>query len=172
MRKAPFSLGGGWAALFFLVFFMPAAGFSYNYGSNPLIDYPRLLCSDTQPVNFIFDDNEILAMYQIVNANFQSAQFYSGAGGTIPPSTPVSYLRVAAYLLMAVAANKSRLASIKQLLDIKLDSSDAAIQMRDTAEKYLEMDDNAGAFMIIEQCNDNFSFRDRFWATVQRSSSV
>jgi len=146
--------------------------FSYNLGANAIVDYPRLLISDTQVVNHIFEDEEITAMYQIVNANFQSGMFYSGPGGTNPPSSPVSYLRVAAYLLMAVAANKSRLASIKQLLDVKLDSSDAAIQMRDTASQYLEMDDNAGAFMIIEQCNDTFSFSDRFWKTVQRSSSV
>jgi hypothetical protein len=166
MHTAPSTTARGLAAL---LFFM---SFSYNLGSNPAIDYPRLLISDTQPVNHIFEDEEINAMYVIVNSNFQSGMFYSGTGGTNPASTPVSYLRVAAYLLVSVAANKSRLASIKQLLDVKLDSSDAAIQMRDTAEQYLDMDDNAGAFMIIEQCNDDFSFRDRFWKTVQRSSSV
>lgn len=172
MRALPKS-EGLLAALFLLM------SFSYQFGANALIDYPRLLCSDTQQFAadgvtriYVFEDAEITAMYQIVGANFQSAQFYSGAGGQNLQSTPVSYLRVSAYLLMSIAANKSRLASIKQLLDVKLDSSDAADQMRETAQQYLDMDDNAGAFMIIEQCNDDFSFRDRFWKTVQRSSSV
>lgn len=166
MTKAPSRL---WVGLAALLLFM---SFSYNLGANASIDYPRLLVSDTQAVNHVFEDDEITAMYNIVGANFQSAQFYSGLGGANLPSSPVSYLRVAAYLLMAIAANKSKLASIKQLLDVKLDSSDAAKMMIETAKQYLDMDDNAGAFMIIEQVNDTFSFRDRFWATVQRTSSV
>lgn len=163
-----FNLEGGGAALVVLA----AMSFTYTLGANPTIDYPRLLISDTQSVNHIFEDEEITAMYLIVNANFQSGMFYSGTSGVNPATTPISYLRVAAYLLTAVAANKSRLASIKQLLDVKLDSSDAAIQMRETAQMYFDIDDNAGAFVIIEQCNDSFSFSDRFWKTVQRSSSV
>jgi hypothetical protein len=148
--------------------------FSYNQcdGSQNQIDFVRLLCSDTQTVNHVFEDSEILAGYQIQAAQFQSSQFYSfSAGQNLPPS-PVSYLRVAALLLDALAANKSRLASIKQLLDVRLDASDAAIQLRATAHQYRETDDNSGAFFIIEQVqtNDPFSFKDRFWSTVQRQS--
>jgi hypothetical protein len=162
-------LGGLLAAL--LVFTM---SFSYNScdGTNDTIDLVRLLISDTQSLNHIFEDTEIQGAYRIQAAQFQSAQFYSGPGGKNLPTSPVSYLRVAALLLDSVAANKSRLASIKQLLDVKLDSSDAAIQMRETAAEYRQVDDDAGAFMIIEQVNDAFSFRDRFWKTVQRSSAV
>jgi hypothetical protein len=149
-----------------------AMSFSYNLGANPPIDYPRLLMSDTQSVNHIFEDEEINALTIIVGQNFQSAQFYSGSQGANLPNSPVSYLRIAALGLDSLAANKSRLASIKQLLDVKLDSSDAAIQLRATAAEYREVDDNAGAFMIIEQVNDAFSFRDRFWKTVQRASAV
>jgi len=76
---------------------------------------------------------------------------WSGAQGQNLPTSPVSYLRSAALLLDALAANKSRLASIKQLLDVRLDSSDAAIQLRATAAEYRSVDDDAGAFAIIEQ---------------------
>lgn len=142
--------------------------FSYNLGANPAIDYPRLLISDTQSVGHVFEDEEIAAATQIQALQFQSSMFYSGPGGNNLPTSPVSYLRIAALLLDALAANKARLASVKQLLDVKLDSSDAAIQLRATAAEYREVEDNAGAFMIIEQVNDVFSFRDRYWKTVQR----
>jgi hypothetical protein len=148
--------------------------FSYNScnGSNNPVDWIRLLISDTQSVNHIFEDSEIMGAVAIQGLQFQSAQFWSGQGGANLPSSPVSYLRVAALLLDSIAANKARLASIKQLLDVKLDSSDAAIQMRATAAEYREVDDNSGAFMIIEQVNDAWSFGDRFWKTVQRASGV
>lgn len=150
--------------------------FTYNScdGTNDRIDFIRLLIFDTQLLNHIFEDSEILAGYTIQQATFQSGMFYSGSAGRMLPATPVSYLRVAALLLDAVAANKSRLASIKQLLDAKLDSSDAAIQLRATAKEYREVEDNSGAFMIIEQVHRDggWSFRDRFWATVQRASGA
>jgi hypothetical protein len=153
--------------------------FSYNLGANPAIDYPRLLVSDTQIENHIFEDEEIQAATQIQQLFFQSGMFYSGAGptggnviGTFTfPNPPTSYLRVAAFLLNALAANKSRLASIKQMLDVKLDSSDAAIQCRATAQMYLDMDDNSGAFVIIEQVHDYQTYQERFWKQVQRQTA-
>lgn len=170
--------GGGYAALVFLM--------SFSYGPlqspptlNPGIDYPRLLISDTQqfaadgitPI-YIFEDQEITAFTNIVGLNFQSSMFYSGPAGANLPTSPVSYLRIAALALDSLAANKSRLASVKKLLDVQLDSSDAAIQLRATAAQYREVDDDAGAFAIIEQVNDYWSFSDRFWKQVQRQSGV
>lgn len=153
--------------------------FSYQAGANPPIDYPRLLISDTQQFAadgitriYVFEDSEITAMTNIQMLQFQSAQFYSGAAGQNLPTSPVSYLRIAALLLDALAANKARLASIKQLLDVRLDSSDAAIQLRLTAQEYRDVEDNAGAFMIIEQVNNYFSFADRFWKQVQRQQGI
>lgn len=147
--------------------------FSYNYGANPPIDYPRLLISDTQALNHIFEDSEITMAANITSNVWQSSMFYSNVGGlTTLPTTPVNYLRTAALLLDSVAANKSRLASIKQLLDVKLDSSDAAIQLRLTAQEYRQVDDDSMAFAIIEQVHDSWSFRDRFWAQWQRTASM
>ena len=62
-------------------------------------------------------------------------------------------------------------ALIKQLLDVKLDSSDAAIQLRATAAEYRDVDDNSMAFVIIEQCHDLASFRERWWKQVQRQTA-
>jgi hypothetical protein len=167
---------GRWssAALFALVFM----SFSYTAGANPAIDYPRLLVSDTQQFApdgitraYIFEDSEITAAMTVISSMWQSAQFFGVGGVSIFPTTPSQYLRTAATLLNALAANNSRLAAIKQLLDVKVDATDAAIQLRETAQMYLDMDDNSGAFAIIEMVNDDFSFRDRFWKQVQRQSA-
>jgi hypothetical protein len=55
---------------------------------------------------------------------------------------------------------------------VKLDASKAAKALQDTAQRYLDMDDNSGAVVIIESVNDYFSFRDRFWKQVQRQSGA
>ena len=160
--------------------------FSYGPSSspptiNPPIDYIRGLVSDTvefapdgvTPV-YIFSDQEIqmFTAMQSQALGWQSTQYYSPPAGAFLPSAPTGYLRIAATMLNALASNQSRLASIKKLLDVQLDSSDAAIQLRDTAQMYLDMDDNSGAVAIIEMVNDYFSFRDRFWKQVQRQSGA
>jgi hypothetical protein len=145
--------------------------FSYGLGANPLIDYPRLLISDTQETNYVFEDEEITAARTICGLNWQSGMQYSPPSGANLPTLPINYLRIAALLLDALAANKSRLASIKQLLDVKMDSSDAAIQLRATAAEYRDVDDNSMAFVIIEQCHDLASFRERWWKQVQRQTA-
>jgi hypothetical protein len=153
--------------------------FSYQFGANPPIDYVRLLISDTQQFDtagqpiFVFQDQEILTFGAITSGVWQSSMFYSGVqGAPVLPSSPVNYLRTAALALDSLAANKSRLASIKQLLDVRLDSSDAAIQLRATAAEYRAVDDDAMAFVIIEQVCTDWSFRDRFWAQWQRNASM
>lgn len=164
------------AALLFLM----AGTFSYGMGSNPPIDWIRGLISDTQqfasdgttPV-YIFSDQEI-TMFTNMQASFgwQSTQFYTPPGGQFLPSQPTAWLRIAATMLRSIAANKARLASIQQMLDVKLDASKAAAALEAQAQAYMDMDDNSGAVAIIEWCNDYFSFRDRFWKQVQRQSGV
>ena len=144
--------------------------FSYDFVANPQVAYVRLLIADTSVAQPIFQDEEINAGYAIQNSTFQSSQFFSPPGGNTLPIGPVSYLRVAALMLDAVASNKARLASIKQLLDVKMDSSDAAIQLRAQAAEYRSVDDNSGAIMIIEQCSTDWAVRDRFFKQVARQS--
>lgn len=160
--------------------------FTYNGGANPIPDYVRLLISDTQqfaadgvtPI-YVFSDQEISAMCSIVQGQFQSGMFFStpggppggGAMGSYLPSPPVPYYRVAGMLLNALAANKSRLSSVTQLLDVKLDPSKAAVSLQKQAQAYFDADDNSGAFVVIEQVNNDWSFRDRFWKQWQRESA-
>src|SRR5580704_6477711 len=138
--------------------------FSYNGGANPPIDYPRLLCYDTNEFladgvtrAYMFSDQEIMAAAAINQGIWQSSMFYTQPTG-LPnlPSSPSNYFRQAATLLFSFASNRARLASIKQLLDAKLDASDAAIQMRAQAQAYLDMDNESGAFVIIEMVQDKF----------------
>lgn len=135
------------------------------------VDAVRLLIGDRDPAHEIFTDAEITLAYTIQGNVFQSAQFYSYPGGAFIPSNPVSYLRVAALLLDSLASSASRLSAITQLLDVKLDSKSAAKALQDQAKIYRETDDDLGAIFIIEQCNNDWSFRDRFWKQVQRQSA-
>ncbi len=146
--------------------------FTYQFGANPQIDYPRLLISDTVDLNHIFEDSEIEMAYSIQASFFQSSMFYSPPAGRNVPTSPVSYLRVAALLLDSLAANKSRLSSITQLLDVKLSPNVAAKSLRDQAQEYRDVDDSSGAFFIIEQCPTQWAFQDRFWNQVQRQQGV
>lgn len=162
--------------------------FSYGLSTPPYtfngpIDAPRFLVSDTvqfaadgiTPI-YIFSDQEILAVEQVITNVFQSGMFFSTpggppGGGTLGanlPSYPIPYYRVAAVLLTSLAANSARLASVIQILDVKLSPSLASKALREQAQAYLDLDDNSGAFMIIEMVNDDFSFRDRFYKQVQR----
>ncbi len=142
---------------------------TYSGGANPSIDWPRLLISDTGPT-FIFQDSEIQSAYLINSMQFQSGQFYSGPGGQNFPTCPSNYLRAAALLLNALASNAARLANVAELLDVKLSGAAAVKALQDTAQRYLDMDDNSGAFFIAEQCQTVWGFRDRFWAQIQRQS--
>lgn len=142
---------------------------TYNDGNNPLIDYPRLLLSDTNGLKPIFSDGEIMSGYGINQQSaFQSSQYFSGPAGRPIAYTPVNYLRCAALLLKSLAANRARLASIQQLLDVKLRPKDASDALLAVADSYLDMDDNSGAFFIAEQVTTVWGFYDRFWAQWQR----
>lgn len=153
-----------------VAFGFSSMAFTYQFGANPQIDYIRLLVSDTVDLNHVFEDSELLAFYQIQQLTWQSSMRYSDTGGTYLPTSPVSYLRVAALALDSLAANKARLSSITQLLDVKLDPSKAAKALSDQAKAYREVDDDSGAFAIIEMVHDQWSFQDRWWSQVQRQA--
>jgi hypothetical protein len=154
--------------------------FTYNGGQNPVPDYIRMLISDTQQYlpdgvtpGFVFSDQEISSAVQVVSAPFQSAQFYSPPQGQyLPQGVIMPWYRIAATLLDCMAANKAKLASIKRILDVQLDSSDAAKFLQAQAKSYRDQDDNCGSFMIIEQVNNEWSLYQRYWAQVQRSQGV
>jgi hypothetical protein len=144
--------------------------FSYSLGANPTIDYPRLLVGDTQNAGHIFEDEEITAAYSIQASIFQSSMQYSGAAGATLPASGVSYFRVAAILLKALASSKARLL-VSKLLDANITPDRAAKALMDQANDWLAMDDNSGAFTIIEQCSTGWGFIERFFKQVQRQSA-
>ena len=161
-------------AAFLLMAYVPI--FTYNGGANPPVDYPRLLVSDTQQFGpdgitpiYVFSDQEVASATQIELSVWQSPQFYSGPQGNATlGNTPMPWRRIAATLLDALCANKARLAAVQQILDVKLSPEKAAQALASQAAALRKADDESGAFVIIEQVNDVFSFRDRYWKSVQR----
>lgn len=154
---------------------MPAiSDFTYDFATNPLIANVRLLISDTintdaQPA--IFSDTEIGAFYNIQQSQFQSSMFFSGPAGRILPYSPVSYMRVAALALGSLAANSARIAGITKLLDVSCSPKEAAQALRDQADQYRTVDDEAGAMAIFEQCTTVWGFAQRFWNQYQRQTA-
>ena len=149
--------------------------FTYDLANNPSVAYIRLLIADTDEANPIFSDEEITGAYAIAASVFQSGAFYSGipgSGRTTLPSSPVSYFRVAAVLLDALASNKARLAGVTKLLDVELSPAQAASALSKKADDYRKVDDESGAFVVIEQITTDWSSRDRFLKTVQRESAL
>jgi hypothetical protein len=146
-----------WVAIFVM-------SFSYQFGANPQIDYPRLMVGDTDSTKPIFDDLEILSAYQIDQAVCFPAvsTLVSQTWGT------PSYRRAAAVLLDALAANKARLSAALEVLDIKIDAGKAAIQLRASAQQLRDTEADSGIFAIAEQYNDQFSGRERIWKQLLR----
>lgn len=149
-------------------FFMSA---TYSYGANIQIDAIRALIRDTKLAapGPVWQDEEILMFYQLQALQWQTGQFYTQPSGAFLPTTPVPYLRVAAMMLEAWSCDRARIAITKQL-DTSLNPAAAAKAMLDTAQRFRDVDDDAGAFAIIEQCCTSWQFHDRFWAQVQRQA--
>lgn len=145
--------------------------FTYNFDTNPAIAFVRLLIPDTvdNPTKNLplFSDEEISAFYQIQAAQFQSSMFYSFQAGRNLPQQPLSYLRVAALALDTIANNSAMLVVVTKLLDVQL-STQAAALLAQRAQSYRDTDDNAGAFVVVEQCFTTWGTRDRFWDQIAR----
>ena len=157
----------------------PGATFSYQGGLNPPIDYPRLMISDTNQFlpdgvtpGYVFADQEITAITNMLVLVNQSAQFYSPPISRQIPNSPVSYWRIAAALLDCMASNKAKLASITRILDVELDPSRAAKFLMAQAAEYRKLDDESGGIWIIEQVNNDWTLMDRYWKQVQRQQGV
>ncbi len=63
-------------------------------------------------------------------------------------------------------------AHVTKLLDATVDIGKASDSLRKQAQQWREVDDNSGAFMIIEQCTTSFGFMDRFYKQVQRQNAA
>lgn len=136
--------------------------FTYNFGSNPSIDYPRFLVADTDSTHPVFDDREITMAAQIDNVQFMASSSSSGGQILSTTGTP-GWHRIAAVLLDALAANKARLAAALEVLDIKIDPSKAADMLMKLAASYREIESQGGFFAIAETVYDQFTWRERVW---------
>ena len=67
-----------------------------------------------------------------------------------------------------MASNASKLAMFTRILDVEMAPQNAAKMLREQAKQYRDTDDESGAFTIIEQVNNGWSLRDRYWAQIQR----
>lgn len=145
--------------------------FTYNPQNPTDADLVRQLIPDTTNTDAqpgIFNDYEIQNLFTIQARVFQSSMFFSGQAGLNVPSNPVALLRVAATALDIIASNAAQLSLITKLLDVQLAPSAAAKMLADRADKYRQIDDENGAFAIIEQCPTVWSVRDRWWNQVAR----
>ncbi len=116
-----------------------------------------------------------MAFYEINRLTWQSSMLYSGNAGSYLPSQPVSYLRIAALMCDALASSRSRILGVQKLLDVTLQADGVqktASALREQANQWREVDDNSGAFVIIEQCQTSFGFIDRFYKQVMRQTVI
>lgn len=139
--------------------------FSYQLGANPTIDAPRMLIADTDATHAIFQDEEIL-----MASNVDQIQAYipNGQGALAVVSSQPSARRVAAVLLDALAANKARLSAALKVLDINVDSTKAAVELRATAQQLRDTEMNSGNFAITEMVQDQWGARERVWKQLLR----
>lgn len=145
--------------------------FTYNPAALDALSITRLLVADTDSTNPIFSDDEVNAALYAESSQqlFISAQAISSGITASPPIPQVfSYWRAAALLLDALAANKSRLAAINELLDVKISAEKASQELRATAKEYRERENNAGHFAIAETVYDVFGARERVWKQLLR----
>lgn len=152
--------------------------FTYQFGANPPIDFPRFLASDrvefdaNQSRVYAFEDQEIVMATTIEASVWMSPQFFSPPSGRATVANPpYSWRRIAANLLDSLAADQARLSIIAKLLDVTINPQ-ATKAMQAQAAYLRRVDDESGAFVIIEQVNDVFSFRDRFWKQIQRQQGA
>lgn len=139
--------------------------FSYSLGSNPTIDYVRLLVGDTVSLNHIWEDEEIQSAYVI-----DTAWAIAPAGGGFPTQstgTP-SARRAAAVLLDGLASNKARISAQLKVLDIEINPESAAKQIREQASYFRTVESEMGFFAIAEMVPDQFAARERVWKQMLR----
>lgn len=148
---------------------MATTPFSYNPQDPTDADLVRQLIPDTvntdeQPA--IFNDYEIANLFTIQQRVWQTGMYYSPPAGRNLPYSPVSLLRVAAIGVDIVANNAAMLQQIARLLDVSVAA--AAKDLGDRAQRYRQIDDESGAFAIIEQVKTTWDYTTRFWNQIQR----
>ena len=114
----------------------------------------RLLITDTDAANVIFQDDEIDAFLGMMGSNV---------------------LRAAAMALLAIASKEALLLKVIKLLELQTDGARLANSLRALAKEYQEKADLAeageagGAFDYAEMVVDDFTYRERLAKEAQRA---
>lgn len=154
--------------------------FSYTPELRDPLSMVRMLIADTQEFAadgttpaFVFSDDEIAQAFAL-QASLLTVHVIGGGFGGVNafpqayPPLPVSPLRAAALLMDALASNQARLQSVTKLLDVSL-SPLTAKDMRAQADAWRKLDDESGAFLVVEQVTTTFAFRDRWFGQWARN---
>ena len=139
---------------------------SFTYDPSTPIGMVRLLVADTDATQYIWSDEEINGATQIVTMMF--AIWIPVNQGTSQTFGSPSPYRVAATLLDSLAANRAKLMNVLKVLDVQLDTTAVATELRAQAAAYREVDDESAGFAIIELVQNQFSARERAWKMLER----
>ena len=142
--------------------------FTYDFTSAPVLSMVRLLVGDTVDVGHIWEDAEINAVLQMESSQ---GLFISLTGYSVVPPQVYSVRRAAAALLDGLASQRARLGAALSVLDIKIDLSQAAKSLRDTAQSLRDTEADSGAFAIAEMVENAFTMRERFWNQISRQAA-
>lgn len=118
----------------------------FTYDVNTNRGKVRLLITDTDAANVIFQDNEIDAFLSMMGSNV---------------------LRAAALALFTIASKEALLLKVIKLLELQTDGAKLADSLRALAKEYQEKADLAeagepgGAFDYAEMVVDPFTYRER-----------
>lgn len=144
--------------------------FSYDFDAYPQIANVRLLVGDTDAAKPIWSDAEVNAALQAESSQNVTVGL-SGYCPAVPVKMVYPYRRAAAWLLNGLAANRSRLATVVQILDVRLAPDKAAASLRDQAQALIDQEANAGYFAVAEMVVDQFSMRERLYAMALRQNN-
>lgn len=127
---------------------------AYTYDVTTDRGQVRLLCTDTDALNPIFEDNEIDAFLTMMSSNV---------------------LRAAALALFTIAGQEVLLLKVVKLLELQTDGAKVADSLRALALEYQEKADLAeageegGSFDYAEMVVDDFTARERLDKEALRS---
>lgn len=137
--------------------------FTYDFTSAPAISTVRLLIPDTDSTQPIFSDDEINAFLWLSSSQgiYTSGMAWPNGTQASMPIQIYSYRFAAAYALDSIAGDRSRLASVERILDVKLNPALAAKGLHEIAESLREQERTCGNFAVAELTYDVFTARER-----------
>lgn len=135
---------------------------SFSYQPMTAIFFVRSLIPDTNQSNAIFSDEELNGFLFLESSQgiYTSGMAWPNGSQAPLPIQVYSYRRAAAMAIDVIAADRAKLATIQQLLDVKIDGGKAQTALHEIAESLREQEDNLG-FAIAEVTYDPFAARER-----------